>query len=91
MKLDWSARASADLDEIETYLEIYNLDAAIATIDRLTDAVEALHEFPSMGRIGQVADTRELVVTGTSYFIVYRVRRDDIDIVAVMHAMRQYP
>jgi plasmid stabilization system protein ParE len=38
-----------------------------------------------------VADTRELVVTGTSYFIVYRVRRDDIDIVAVMHAMRQYP
>jgi toxin ParE1/3/4 len=91
MKLDWSARASADLGEIETYLEIYNLDAAIATIDRLTDAVEALREFPNMGRIGQVADTRELVVTGTSYFIVYRVRRDDIDIVAVMHAMRQYP
>ena len=91
MKLAWSARASADLDEIELYLETYNLDAAIATIDRLTGAVEALREFPNMGRVGHVAGTRELVVTGTPYFVVYRIRRHDIDIVAVMHAMRQYP
>ncbi|MEX0808846.1 MAG: type II toxin-antitoxin system RelE/ParE family toxin [Dongiaceae bacterium] len=91
MKLVWSARASADLDDIESYLETRNLDAAIATIDRLTDAVELLRQFSSLGRIGHLAGTRELVVTGTAYFIVYRVRPEAIDIVAVIHAMREFP
>ncbi|MEX2201254.1 MAG: type II toxin-antitoxin system RelE/ParE family toxin [Dongiaceae bacterium] len=91
MKIVWSARASADLDDIESYLETRNLDAAIATIDRLIDVIELLRQFPDLGRIGHLPGTRELVVTGTAYFIVYRVRRDEIDIVAVMHAMREFP
>ncbi len=38
-----------------------------------------------MGRIGRVPLTRELIVGGTPWIIVYRVRADVVEIIRVLH------
>jgi toxin ParE1/3/4 len=43
-----------------------------------------------IGRQGRVGGTRELVVQGTPYIVVYRVH-DDVEILAVVHGARKWP
>lgn len=44
-----------------------------------------------MGRLGRVHGTRELVIPGTPLLIAYRVRKDGIRILAVLHGARRWP
>jgi toxin ParE1/3/4 len=46
---------------------------------------------PESGRIGRVACTREVVVPGTPYLVAYRITEDSIQVLAVLHAARQWP
>lgn len=49
-----------------------------------------LCENPDIGRRGRVAGTRELVISKTSYIVVYRVART-VEILAVVHGARAWP
>ncbi|WP_214431798.1 hypothetical protein [Dendronalium phyllosphericum] len=40
--------------------------------------------------IGRIAGTRELVITRTPFIVAYRVRADQIEILAVIHATRRW-
>jgi len=53
-------------------------------------AVSQLAEYPSMGRIGRVPETRELVVAGTPWVVVYRLR-GSIEIIRVLHGSQAWP
>jgi toxin ParE1/3/4 len=44
-----------------------------------------------MGRPGRIEGTRELVITGTPFIVTYRIRRNDLQILAVMHTSRKWP
>jgi toxin ParE1/3/4 len=44
-----------------------------------------------MGHNGCVIGTREVVVTGTSYIVAYRVRGQTVEVPAVHHAARKWP
>jgi len=50
-----------------------------------------LAEHPELGRLGRVRGTRELVVTGTRYLLIYRVKGDEIQILRVLHGRQQWP
>ena len=43
------------------------------------------------GREGRVAGTRELVIRGTPFIVAYRVVRNEVHVLAVMHAARKWP
>jgi plasmid stabilization system protein ParE len=43
-----------------------------------------------MGRVGRDETTRELVVIGTPYIAVYRLR-ERIEIITIFHAARKWP
>jgi plasmid stabilization system protein ParE len=45
--------------------------------ERIQEAVEYLMEYPNIGRPGRVSGTRELVVSGTPFVVVYRDRKDN--------------
>jgi len=57
---------------------------------RIADAARRLLENPEIGRTGQVAGTREWLVTRTSHLLVYRVNGDVIEILRVWHSGRDW-
>ncbi|PTM40481.1 type II toxin-antitoxin system RelE/ParE family toxin [Bosea sp. 124] len=91
MKVHWSSRALAEIDTIFAFVAA--ADRALA--ERLTFEIEAraakMAEYPEMGRPGRVDGTREFVVTGTPYIIPYRVRDGRVEILAALHASREWP
>jgi len=53
-------------------------------VTRLVVAVEKLLRFPHLGRAGREG-SRELVVAGTHFVVVYRVKGEEIKIGSVVH------
>lgn len=68
-----------------------NPGAAINTVLRVLEAVEGLAEHPNIGRPGRVPGTRELVVSGTPYIAIYRVRTNTVWVLRVLHGARRWP
>ncbi len=91
MDIVWTVRAERHLVSIAAYIARDSPDAARRTVDRIRDAVAHLSAFPTMGRVGRVDGTRELVVASTPYIVAYRVRRNSLRILVVLHAARQWP
>ena len=58
---------------------------------RVREAVEYLLDHPNLGRGGRLRATRELVVTGTPFIVIYRVRLDTVQILRVLHHARKWP
>jgi toxin ParE1/3/4 len=86
MRIIWSKTAIANLEEIRQYIEHDQPAAARRVAQRILASVERLARQPSLGRPGREPDTRELVVAGTPYIVPYRVQRDRVAILAVLHA-----
>ncbi|MCY1740741.1 type II toxin-antitoxin system RelE/ParE family toxin [Ensifer sp. SL37] len=81
---------AADLDRIVERIAENNPAAALDMWDDIESQVERLCDFPRSGRTGRMPGTRELVVTGTAYIIVYIVG-DDVELVRVLHGAQQWP
>ncbi len=50
-----------------------------------------LAQHPLMGREGRLAGTRELVIVGSPFIAVYRVKKTRIEILRVLHGARRWP
>lgn len=87
--LEWTDPAVADLENIQDYLARDSTEYANAVVERLIQSVERLRSFPASGRLVPEAPTtkvRELLAS--SYRIIYRVRKDRAQILAVVHSAR---
>ena len=91
MKLRWTAPALRDLEAIGDYIARDNLAAAAKTITQILEQADMLAAHPHAGRAGRVSGTRELVVSGTPFIMPYRVRGEDVELLAVLHGARQWP
>jgi len=90
LKLAWTRLAIEDLDDAYDYIAATNPGAAADIIERIEKAVAALRLTPSMGRLGRINGTRELVIT-PPFIVAYRVAEERIEIIAVIHAARRWP
>ena len=88
MRVIWSETSIANLMEIRQYIERDKPEAARRLAHRIISSVERLADHPYIGRPGREPGTRELIVAGTPYIIPYRVRRDQLSILAVLHGAR---
>lgn len=84
----WSRRAARHLDGIRRYIAKDRPEAADRVVGRIVEATERLEAFPFSARRGAVKGTRELVVSGIPYIVVYVVTEDSVDIHGVFHAAR---
>ncbi len=91
MKLRWSRLAIADLDSAYDYVAADNAAAAERLIDRIEEVAGVLGRHPAAGRLGRVAATRELAVTGTPFVLAYRIRKGVVEILAVIHGSQKWP
>ncbi|MBA3040509.1 MAG: type II toxin-antitoxin system RelE/ParE family toxin [Alphaproteobacteria bacterium] len=89
-ELRWTQTAVQDLDDIGSYIAEDSPRSAEAIVRRLVEAAAFLAYYPEIGRLGRVAGTRELVVAGTPYIIVYRVQAA-IEILTILHTARKWP
>jgi len=80
-----------DLRGIARYIRRDNPAAARAVAKTILDAADSLSVFPSRGREGRIAGTRELVVPRLPYIVVYRVTTMAVHILHIYHGARNWP
>jgi addiction module RelE/StbE family toxin len=88
--LEWTRPAINDLGEAGEFIALDNPQAEERMAKRVQEAVEYLLEHPNMGRVGRVSGTRELVVSGTPFIVVYRITIPTIQILRVLHHSRKW-
>ncbi len=91
MKLVWTEPAQQDLREIFTYITEENPNAARRLLAEIKERAVLLQDNPQLGRAGRVDGTRELMVAGTQYILPYRLKEQQIQILAVFHGARLWP
>ncbi len=87
-----AAAAELDVDAIWEYIAEDNIDAADRWAARLFDAFEALAAMPGMGHARpDLTSLPVLFWPVAAYLIVYRVRGEEIQIVAITQGARDVP
>jgi toxin ParE1/3/4 len=89
VRVRWLREAVAKLITETDYIAGDNPAAAKRVEADVKRAVEKLRRFPSLGRPGRVAGTREMVIPRTPYIVPYRVCQDTLEILRVFHAARR--
>ncbi len=89
VKIVWSPRARARLQAIRASAARDKPDAAARLATRIVAVVEALRNHPYLGRAGAEPGIRELVIGGTAYIVLYRVRGNRITIATIWHAVQR--
>lgn len=92
MNIRWTDRAEKDRNSQETFIAADNPRAAVEQIDSVMARVASLADHPEQGRPGRRRGTRELVVPGTPFVVVYRLqaRPERVEILRVLHGKQKY-
>lgn len=91
MRIEIAEPAVVDFQTIEDYIRQDNPKAAKRTVLRVFEAIEYLEKYPTMGRVGRVPTTRELIVSGTPFIVIYQIREASIFVLRILHASRKWP
>jgi addiction module RelE/StbE family toxin len=86
MKVHWTDTAEGHLDAIYAYIALDSPEYAKRVIDRLTRRSQQIADFPLSGRRVPEYDADQIreVIEGP-YRIIYHIKTDQIDVVAVIH------
>lgn len=90
MKIRWTEPALQHLHEAYDYIQLDKPSAAAGVAGLIEAATERLRLFPQMGRPSRRPNTRELAVAGTPFVLVYRVRNDALEILALYHGAQNW-
>jgi toxin ParE1/3/4 len=80
-----------DLGAIVTYIEHDRPRAARLVAAKVDQYAGLIGRYPEVGRVGRVPGTREVVVAGMPFVLVYRITSSDIQLLRVLHTALQYP
>lgn len=86
--------ARDDIGEIYLYIAVDNSKSALAVIEKIIDKIDALKEFPLLGKIvpdNELAKQEYRMLVIDNYIAFYRVIGDQVVIYRVLHGMRDYP
>ena len=87
----WTADAIADIQNGWDYIAEDNVAAADRIVERLISAADILDRHPLIGRSGKEPGTRELIVSGTRYILIYRADGRKVEILRVLHGKQNWP
>lgn len=91
MDVVWTKWAAADLHQVRRHIRSQNPSAAERTGERIESATMQIARHPDIGRKGEVSGTRELVIPGLPYIVVYRVSGEAVQILRVFHDRQEWP
>ncbi|MBI4967780.1 MAG: type II toxin-antitoxin system RelE/ParE family toxin [Rhodospirillales bacterium] len=87
--VEWTHRALRDLGSIHDYITLENPIAARNVALTILQATEQLTFFPARGRLGLKEGTRELVIPGWPWIVVYKVDESLVRVLAVLHGAQE--
>lgn len=90
--IDWTQAARSDLRAIHAYIARDSRVYAKRFIDRIKASAQRLSEFPYSGAVvpdWEREDVREILVG--NYRVIYRLHKDRVEILGVIHGARQLP
>jgi len=85
VKVRWLNAATRSLRFVHAHIAYDNPQNARSVVERIRSSVTRLASFPHSGRVGEIPGTRELVVPGLPYIVIYRVRDESVEILRVFH------
>ncbi|PKL39647.1 MAG: type II toxin-antitoxin system RelE/ParE family toxin [Spirochaetae bacterium HGW-Spirochaetae-1] len=89
MKVYWTDTAEKHLDSIYNYIVQHSELYAKKTVDRLTKKSIQIADFPLSGRIVPEFEMDQIrEVFDGPYRIIYHLKPDQIDVIAVLHGYR---
>lgn len=89
MKVHWTKTAEEHLDAIYAYIALDSPEYARHMVDRLTRRSEQLAQFPLSGRkVPEYEQDKIREVIENPYRIIYYIKSDQIDILAIIHTAR---
>lgn len=92
MKVVWTKAALKQLRGIHDYIATDSIGYAKRLADRIIKRTEQLQAFPaSGGKVLEYDDPTIRELLEGPYRIIYRLRPDRVDVVAVIHGARQLP
>ena len=93
MIIAWLETATDTRKEQLEHIAKENPIAAVEQGERIISQVEQLSTYPELGRAGRKQGTRELVISRTSFVVIYRVKpkAKRIEILRVLHSSQQWP
>ncbi len=92
MKVHWTDTAEGHLDAIHYYIAQDSPEYAKRMVDRLTRRSQQIAKFPFSGRRVPEYDVDQIreVIEG-SFRIIYNIKSDQIDVLAVIHGAMDLP
>lgn len=91
MIIQWSASALDDRIQTFQFIADDSVTAAARVDEAIEAAAEHLVDFPDSGRPGRAPKTREWVLNGLPYLLIYSVEGQSLTIWRVLHTSRLWP
>ncbi len=90
MQVRWEEDAIIDLTELRDYIKQDNPEAANKIANKIIESVDLLSQHPLLGKAGRIHKTREFVISGTPYTLIYLPESDIISILRIFHQRRYW-
>ena len=90
MKVIWSEQARREWAEQYRFYFSRNPDAARRMRAAVMGGARRLHDYPKMGRPGRVEGSRELVIVGTPFLLVYDENPVRVEILHLYHGRQDW-
>jgi toxin ParE1/3/4 len=91
LEIHWSNAAVCQLEQINGNVEVESATAVNSYRRRILNTTKTLGEMPFAGRTGRIEVTREAVVPGSPYIVIYQVSGDAVQILGIWHGAREWP
>jgi len=91
MRVRWTTPAREQFVSAYEYIAEENRAAAVRSAYQIWESTQLLARHSMAGREGRVAGTRELTIPGTPFVVAYRIEKNGMRILAVLHAAREWP
>ncbi len=85
MTIKWLERALDDLESLREYIENDNPSASEKVMQHLIKSLDYLMDNPELGRLGRAKNTRELLLSGLPYAIIYKIKNNFIEVLRIFH------
>ncbi|MBY5893601.1 type II toxin-antitoxin system mRNA interferase toxin, RelE/StbE family [Rhizobium leguminosarum bv. viciae] len=93
MKLVWRAKAESDRKKAIQFITDQNVGAAISQLDEIERQTDLLIDQPEIDRPGRIDGTRELIISRTSFIVIYRVGQKikQVEILRLVRGAQKWP